>query len=74
MSLSAVAEIMQNRYSVNADSSAGNAALAMPNVGHGCQQGIYLGTHISHSFQLTKPHFVAILRGVALANRDIEAP
>ena len=29
----AVAEIVQDRYSVNADSGAGNARLAMPNVG-----------------------------------------
>jgi hypothetical protein len=33
---SAVAKIMQDRYSVNADSRARNAWLAIPNIGRGC--------------------------------------
>ena len=41
---------MQDRYSVNADSGAGNATLAIPNVGSGCQQGINFGAHISAPF------------------------
>jgi hypothetical protein len=45
-----VAEIMQDRYSINANSGAGNAALPIPNVGCGCQQRFNLGAHISSPF------------------------